>query len=130
MKQFLLYFLYVGILFIIQIVGLLFFGITKDWPFWKTDVGSFFETIHLLFYMVPAGLFMFIAAIAGNATAGLEGDPIPMGFGLTTKRLTVPPTSRHCKHSQRYIVLELQTGARVPLPRGTEWNTFQTRLGG
>jgi hypothetical protein len=53
----------------------LFFGVTKDWPFWKTDVGSFFETIHLLFYMVPAGLFMFIAAIAGNATAGIEGDP-------------------------------------------------------
>ena len=75
MKQFLLYLLYVGVLFFIQIVGLLFFGVTKDWPFWKTDVGSFFETIPLLFYMVPAGLFMFIAAIAGNATAGIEGDP-------------------------------------------------------
>lgn len=75
MKQFLLYLLYVGILFVIQIVGLLFFGVTKDWPFWKTDVGSFFETIHLLFYMVPAGLFMFVAGIAGNATAGIEGDP-------------------------------------------------------
>jgi hypothetical protein len=39
------------------------------------DVGSFFETIHILSYHIPAGLFMFIAAIAGNATAGLEGDP-------------------------------------------------------
>ena len=75
MKQFLLYLLYVGILFFIQIVGLLFFGVTKDWAFWKTDVGSFFETIHLLFYMVPAGLFMFIAGMAGYATAGLKGDP-------------------------------------------------------
>jgi hypothetical protein len=75
MKQFLLYLLYVGILFLMQIVGLVFFGVTEHWPFWKTDVGSFFETIHILFYMVPAGLFMYIAAIAGNATAGLEGDP-------------------------------------------------------
>lgn len=75
MKKFLLYLLYVVILFFIQIVGLLFFGVTKDWPLWKTDVGSFFETIHILIYHIPAGLFMFIAAIAGNATAGLEGDP-------------------------------------------------------
>lgn len=75
MKQFLLYLLYVGVLFFIQIVGLLFFGVTKDWAFWKTDVGSFFETMHLLFYMVPAGLFMFIAGIAGSAAAGIEGDP-------------------------------------------------------
>ncbi len=90
MKQFLLYLLYVVILFLIQIVGLLFFGLTKDWAFWKTDVGSFFETIHLLFYMVPAGLFMFIAGIAGNATAGLEGDPgtvwvlTTLGLGVVT----------------------------------------------
>lgn len=75
MKKFLLYILYVGILFFIQIVGLLFFGVTKDWPVWKTDVGSFFESIHFFFYAIPAGLFMFIAGIAGNATAGLEGDP-------------------------------------------------------
>ena len=66
----------------------MFFGVTKDWPFWKTDVGSFFETIHLLFYMVPSGLFMFIAAIAGNAAAGLEGDPETV-WALTTLGLAV-----------------------------------------
>ena len=88
MKQFLLYLLYVGILFFIQIVGLLFIGVTKDWPLWKTGVGSFFETIHLLFYMVPSGLFMFIAGIAGNATAGFEGDPGTV-WVLTTIGLAV-----------------------------------------
>jgi len=75
MKQFLLYLLYVVILFLMQIVGLLFVGLTTGWPFWKTDVGSFFETIHMFLYMIPAGLFMYIAAIAGNAAVGLEGDP-------------------------------------------------------
>lgn len=75
MKQFLLYLLYVVILFLMQIVGLLFIGVTKDWPFWKTDVGSFFEMVHIFFYWIPAGLFMYVAAIAGSAAAGLEGDP-------------------------------------------------------
>jgi len=78
MKQFLLYVLYVGIFFVIQMPFLLVRGLTDGSDFWKSGIGAFFEAIYFGLYMIPG-------AIISLVTQGLAVDPILVALGVGTE---------------------------------------------
>ncbi len=89
MKQFGLYLLYVGILFVVQMPFVLVRGFTDQSSFWKSGIGAFFEGIFFFLYLIPGaiiGSVVFSDIGVGTETRWWPGG-IDLWFGFAVVAL-------------------------------------------